>query len=128
MRALVCFITCLTRGTIASILRAGRPERSCATTSVASFDAVGDLFGEPLRLSDHPAGRIQQLAVGAPELAPGSAGLWSAPPARCPASRSFTLRLRSRSLAPASPAILVIFFIVRVSTRTPSPSKLESVG
>jgi len=42
--------------------------------------------------------------------------------------RSFTLRLRSRSLAPAAPAILAIFFMMRVSTRTPSPSKLESVG
>jgi hypothetical protein len=39
--------------------------------------------------------------------------------------RSFTLRLRSRSLAPAAPAI---FCIVRVSTRTPSPNKLLSVG
>jgi tripartite-type tricarboxylate transporter receptor subunit TctC len=29
---------------------------------------------------------------------------------------------------PALPAILVIFFMVRVSTRTPSPNKLESVG
>src|SRR5712671_7159948 len=43
-------------------------------------------------------------------------------------TRSFTLRLRSRNLAPTSPAILVIFFIVRVSTRTPSPNRLESVG
>ena len=42
--------------------------------------------------------------------------------------RSFTLRLRSRNFVPTSPAILVIFFITRVSTRTPSPSKLESVG
>src|SRR5580700_6780218 len=41
---------------------------------------------------------------------------------------SFTLRLRSRSLVPASPTICVIFFMVRMSTRTPSPSKLESVG
>ena len=38
---------------------------------------------------------------------------------------SFTLRLRSRSLVPASPTICVIFFLVRMSTRTPSPSKLE---
>jgi hypothetical protein len=38
------------------------------------------------------------------------------------------LRLRSRNLAPTLPAILVIFFMVRVSTRTPSPNKLESVG
>jgi tripartite-type tricarboxylate transporter receptor subunit TctC len=29
---------------------------------------------------------------------------------------------------PALPAILVIFFMVRVSTRTPSPNNLESVG
>src|SRR5437762_12923390 len=42
--------------------------------------------------------------------------------------RSFTLRLRSHSLAPVLPAILVIFFMVRISTRTPSPNKLESVG
>jgi len=41
---------------------------------------------------------------------------------------SFTLRLRSRNLAPTLPAISVIFFMVRVSTRTPSPNKLESVG
>jgi hypothetical protein len=33
---------------------------------------------------------------------------------------SFTLRLRSRNLAPTLPSILVIFFMVRVSTRTPS--------
>jgi len=43
-------------------------------------------------------------------------------------TRSFTLRLRSRSLAPAAPAMPAIFFIVRVSTRTPSPNKLLSVG
>ena len=43
-------------------------------------------------------------------------------------TRSLTLRLRSRSLDPAAPAILVTFFIVRVSTRTPSPNRLLSVG
>src|ERR1035441_849270 len=42
--------------------------------------------------------------------------------------RYFTLRLRSRSLAPTSPAMAAIRFIARVSTRTPSPSKLLSVG
>ena len=42
-------------------------------------------------------------------------------------SRSFTLRLRSRSLVPTAPTISVIFFMVRVSTRTPSPSK-RTVG
>ena len=41
---------------------------------------------------------------------------------------SFTLQLRSRSLVPAAPAIAVIFFMMRVNTRTPSPSRLESVG
>jgi hypothetical protein len=43
-------------------------------------------------------------------------------------TRSFTLRLRSRSVVPTTPAIAVIFFMIRVSTRTPSPSRLESVG
>jgi hypothetical protein len=43
-------------------------------------------------------------------------------------TRSLTLRLRSRNLAPAAPAIPVIFLIVRVGTRTPSPNKLLSVG
>jgi hypothetical protein len=43
-------------------------------------------------------------------------------------TRSFTVLRRSHNLAPASPAIVVIFFIVRISTRTPSPNKLESVG
>jgi Putative transposase len=43
-------------------------------------------------------------------------------------TRSLTLRLRSRNLVPTSPAILVIFFMVRVSTRSPSPRRLESVG
>ena len=38
------------------------------------------------------------------------------------------LRLRSRSLAPPGPAILAIRCIVRVSTRTPSPSSVLSVG
>jgi hypothetical protein len=42
--------------------------------------------------------------------------------------RNFTLRLRSRSLAPAAPAISVIRRIARVSTRTPSPSNVLSVG
>jgi hypothetical protein len=36
--------------------------------------------------------------------------------------------LRSRSLAPAAPVMPMIFFIVRVSTRTPSPNRLLSVG
>ena len=40
-------------------------------------------------------------------------------------TRSFTVRLRSRNCAPTSPAIAAIFFIVRVSTRTPSPSRLD---
>jgi hypothetical protein len=35
-------------------------------------------------------------------------------------TRRFTPRLRSRNLVPASPAILVIFFMVRTRTRTPS--------
>src|SRR6202022_1050150 len=43
-------------------------------------------------------------------------------------TRRFTLRLRSRSLAPTSPAIFVIFLMGRVSTRTPSPNRLLSVG
>jgi hypothetical protein len=43
-------------------------------------------------------------------------------------TRHLTLRLRSRSWVPAAPAIPVIFCIVRVSTRTPSPNRLLSVG
>jgi hypothetical protein len=43
-------------------------------------------------------------------------------------TRSLTLRLRSRSLAPTAPEILMIFFIVRVSNRTPPPNRLLSVG
>jgi hypothetical protein len=43
-------------------------------------------------------------------------------------SRSFTLRLRSRSLVPTTPTMSVIFFMVRVSARTPSPSNVLSVG
>ena len=42
--------------------------------------------------------------------------------------RSFTLRVRSRSLVPTVPAIVVILRMMRVSTRTPSPSKVLSVG
>jgi hypothetical protein len=38
------------------------------------------------------------------------------------------LRIRSRSRVPAFPVTAVTFFIVRVSTRAPSPSKLLSVG
>jgi len=45
-----------------------------------------------------------------------------------PSTRSLMLRLRSRRAVPAAPAIAVTFFIVRISTRTPSPSRLESVG
>jgi len=43
-------------------------------------------------------------------------------------SRSFTLRLRSRSFVPAAPAIFVIWFMVRISTLTPSPNSVLSVG
>jgi len=43
-------------------------------------------------------------------------------------ARSLTLRLRSRSFTPTLPTTLVIFFIVRVSTRTPSSNKRLSVG
>jgi len=38
-----------------------------------------------------------------------------------------SFRLRSRNLIPASPASLAIFFMLRTSKRTPSPSRLESV-
>jgi hypothetical protein len=37
-------------------------------------------------------------------------------------------RLRSRICVPALPATAVTFFMMRVSTRTPSPSKVLSVG
>jgi hypothetical protein len=40
---------------------------------------------------------------------------------------SMTAWLRSRNLVPTSPAILIVF-MVRINTRTPSPSRLESVG
>jgi hypothetical protein len=43
--------------------------------------------------------------------------------ARCP-----IVRMRLRNFAPARPVSSVIFFIVRVSTRAPSLSKLLSVG
>ena len=43
-------------------------------------------------------------------------------------TRSIKLRVRSRSLVPAAPATALTFFITRVKTRTPSPSRLLSVG
>src|SRR5271166_257567 len=49
MRARACFITCRTRGAV-------RP-----------LDPVSDLTGEPLRLTDHPAGRGEQSAVALPK-------------------------------------------------------------
>jgi hypothetical protein len=44
------------------------------------------------------------------------------------ATRRCTLRIRFRIFVPASPATAVTFFISRVSTRRPSPSRLLSVG
>ena len=41
---------------------------------------------------------------------------------------SIPLRVRSRTLRFNFPALVSIFFILRVSTRAPSPSRLESVG
>jgi hypothetical protein len=41
---------------------------------------------------------------------------------------NFADRLRSRICVPALPATAVTFFMMRVSTRTPSPSKELSVG
>jgi hypothetical protein len=95
--------------------------------SPCPLDAIGNLDGGALRLADHAAGRGEQPAV-----APLQPLLALRPLARAARAmsrtRSLTLRLRLRSLVPTSPAMAVIFFIMRVSTRTPSPSRLESVG
>ena len=45
-----------------------------------------------------------------------------------PLTINFADRLRSRICVPALPATVVTFFMMRVRTRTPSPSKLLSVG
>jgi hypothetical protein len=43
-------------------------------------------------------------------------------------TRFFTVCIRSRIFFPNPPLLASIFFIVRVKTRAPSPSKLLSVG
>src|SRR6478672_9669128 len=92
-----------------------------------ALHARGDFLREAFGLPRHPTGGIEQLTVGALEFLLALLALERA--ARATSSTlSFTLRLRSRSLVPASLTICVIFFMVRMSTRTPSPSKLESVG
>src|SRR4029077_6006088 len=52
-------------------------------------------------------------------------GALARPPRPISSRRSFTLRVRSRSLVPTVPAIVVILRMMRVSTRTPSPNLFE---
>src|SRR3954451_6921515 len=66
MRARVCCITCLTSGTIA--LSLSRSPSSALHDGGRALQAHGNLAGEPLGLSHHTAGGIEQLAVGALEL------------------------------------------------------------
>jgi len=91
-----------------------------------SFDPVGDLTN---RLAWPTTRLVEESSLPYPRFSRS----WLCGPfarvARAMSStRSLTLRLRSRSFAPTSPTIAVIFFIARVRTRTPSPSRLESVG
>src|ERR1700716_3157931 len=68
-RALVCFITCLTSGTIASSSWRKPSSASCCRTFLARFVPPA-ISLEPLCLSYHSAGRIEQLAIGSMEPVP----------------------------------------------------------
>src|SRR6516162_3798248 len=126
-RALVWRITCCTRGTMVSSSRRSRSNRSCrrrfgtclTPSSISLAKRLACPTTRPVAPSNFWYASASLLRLGWP-LARAARAISSI--------RSLTLRLRSRSLAPAAPAMLVIFFIVRVSTRTPSPNKLLSVG
>ena len=74
IRALVCFITCLTSGTIASSSWRRPSSTNCCRPFLVALRSFGDLFGEPLRLSHHPAGRVEQLAIGSDRASPALLG------------------------------------------------------
>ena len=67
MRALSCFITCLTRGTMTSSWWRILFKHQLLQDVRRPLHAVGDLLGKPLRLSDYSAGRVEQSAVSALE-------------------------------------------------------------
>src|SRR3979490_1308041 len=73
IRALVCFITCLTSGTIASSSWRKPSSASCCRTFLARFVPPA-ISLEPLCLSYHSAGRIEQLAIGSMEPVPALLG------------------------------------------------------
>jgi hypothetical protein len=99
----------------------------CLLAGIGSaLDPLGDLAGKAPRLPHDPRRGVEQPAVGLCHLGP--VGHFAAGGAGDSSGRNLTLRLRSRSRVPIGPAIFVIRCIVRVSTRTPSPSSVLSVG
>ncbi len=126
-RARVCWITCLTRGAMLSSSFWIPSNAACCSTSAERFT---------------PSAMSLTKRCACPTTATVDvSSFWYKPFIRsCPCwplprlaraistTRNFTRRVRSRSFVPTSPATSVGLFIKRVSTRTPSPNKLLSVG
>ncbi len=94
---------------------------------VASLDTPDDLARELPGLPRNPAGDFQQFDVRVLRLLRPCSVLLRL--ARAIAKTfSFADRLRSRIYVPAFPATAVTLFMMRVRTRTPSPSNVLSVG
>src|SRR5262249_39455126 len=103
------------------------PQRCLLGGARRVLGPIEDFLGKALGLPDHPARGRKKIGIGLCNFAlPCSPLARAARPISI--TRCFTLRLRSRSLHPTSPVILVIFFMTRVSTRTPSPNRELSVG
>src|SRR5438094_6193221 len=62
-RALVCRITCWTRGSITSSSCFRPSSAACCITSAPCFTPLGDLVDKPFGLADDPAGHRQQFLV-----------------------------------------------------------------
>src|SRR4051812_4250579 len=63
MRALVCFMTCLTRGIIRSSSWRRPSSANCSKNGLRALHSPAGLLGEPFRLADHAARRVQQARV-----------------------------------------------------------------
>ena len=127
IRARACCITCRTLGAIVSNSLRRPSSAACLKTSRDVFTPVS--ISREKRFA---CPTTREVAASSFRYPCCNFSLPTPPLLRAarPISRIryFTLRPRSRSLAPASPAMAAIRFIARVRTRTPSPSKLLSVG
>src|SRR5262249_13425258 len=103
-------------------------ERGLRTIARRTLGAIEDFLGEALCLPYHPARGVDKIGIGFLQLAPALRALGSGGAVDLHDAVLHAAGAVAQLASDLARTFFVTFFMTRVSTRTPSPNRLLSVG